>query len=478
LRWQLLYFSKNVAMALPPIFPEGAMKRKLTDRLLKSLKPASKDAPPLDIMDTEAPGLGVRVMGSPQQPVLTFILRGRLPGNPHPTRVRIGSYDELGLEAARDKAREWRGMIRKGRNPRTEEKRQREAELRKLSTLFGAVAEDFIKEKLPGERRGADVAREVRKEFQSWWDRPILDITRRDVLTIIRAKKEEAPASARNILGHIKRVFAWAIAQDVYEIAVSPAADINPKDIIGEKIARQRTLDDVEFRAFWMATDRLPYPQGPMFKLLALTGCRLAGVSEARWSEFSRTVRNAIQKRGDEPIDWSVFSPEDLWWTIPATRVKGRNSRAQPFMVPLTPDMLRILEGLPIFVGGDHLFSRNAGRRPAVVSTEIKAELDAKMLDALRELAEQRGDDPAEVELKPWVTHDLRRVVRSNLSRLRVPQEHAEACLGHVRPGIQGTYDIHNFYSEKRDALLKWNTLLRSIAEPAPAVDNVVRLHG
>jgi hypothetical protein len=74
------------------------------------------------------------------------------------------------------------------------------------------------------------------------------------------------------------------------------------------------------------------------------------------------------------------------------------------------------------------------------------------------------------------VTHDLRRVVRSALSRLRVPQEHAEAVLGHVRPGIQGTYDQHDFFSEKRDALLAWNNLARSIVEPAPAASNVVAM--
>jgi integrase len=187
-------------------------------------------------------------------------------------------------------------------------------------------------------------------------------------------------------------------------------------------------------------------------------------------------VRNAIQKRDGKPVDWSAFSPADLWWVIPSDRVKGRNGKARPFMVPLTVDALRLLEELPAPVRGDCLFSRNGGETSAVVSTEIKDDLDAKMSDALRLLAQQRGDDPDDVELKPWVTHDLRRVVRSALSRLRVPQEHAEAVLGHVRPGIQGTYDQHDFFSEKRDALLAWNNLARSIVEPAPAASNVVAM--
>jgi hypothetical protein len=47
--------------------------------------------------------------------------------------------------------------------------------------------------------------------------------------------------------------------------------------------------------------------------MLALTGCRLASVSDARWSEFSPVVRDAVRRRGDKPVDWSQFSPDDLW---------------------------------------------------------------------------------------------------------------------------------------------------------------------
>jgi hypothetical protein len=99
------------------------------------------------------------------------------------------------------------------------------------------------------------------------------------------------------------------------------------------------------------------------------------------------------------------------------------------------------------------------------------------MLDALCELAQQRGDDPDHVELLPWVTHDLRRVVRS-LSRPRVPQEVAETVLGHVRPGLQGVYDQHTYFDKKRDAQPGWGGLLRSVGEPSATATNVISLRG
>jgi integrase len=469
-----------------PVAEDGQMKKRLSPRTIKALRPGKDGVRHGDVvMDDITPNFGIRVLGTAERPQHTFCVVVRFPGRPHPTRAAIAPFvfdkddDSVGAEclrAARNKARRWIRLIEEHRDPRLEESRAREAKLKEQAMTFGAIAEAFIADKLPGERRGGDVEREIRKEFRLWWPRPISEITRSDVLAIIKAKKKTAPSAARNILGHARRLFSWAIDQDEFDIELSPAAGISPKSIIGEKTSRERTLDNIEFRAFWLAADSLPYPQGPMFKLLALTGCRLAGVSDARWSEFSPVVRDAIRRRGDDPVDWTQFSPDDLWWTIPSERVKGRNGRARPFMIPLTADVLKLLESLPSFTSGDYLFSRNGGASPAVVSTEIKDDLDAKMSDALRQLAQQRGDDPD--ELKPWVTHDLRRVVRSALSRLRVPSEHAEAVLGHVRPGIQGVYDQHDFFSEKRDALLRWNDDIRRIVNPSPTMSNIVALRG
>jgi hypothetical protein len=68
-------------------------RRTLTDRYLKSLKPA-RDGKPYDA-DTDAIVLGLapRVMGSGQ---VTFVLIARYPSNPrHPTRRSLGGYGEL-----------------------------------------------------------------------------------------------------------------------------------------------------------------------------------------------------------------------------------------------------------------------------------------------------------------------------------------------------------------------------------------------
>jgi hypothetical protein len=129
---------------------------------------------------------------------------------------------------------------------------------------------------------------------------------------------------------------------------------------------------------------------------------------------------------------------------------------------------------VPRFDGGDYLFSTTFGRKAAWMGSEIKTALDNRMLHTLQAMARKRGDDPARVKLEPWVNHDLRRVVRSGLSRLKVVDEVAEAVLAHRRTGIAGVYDRHDYLAEKREALQLWAGRLRDITEPPPA--NVLRL--
>jgi hypothetical protein len=70
----------------------------------------------------------------------------------------------------------------------------------------------------------------------------------------------------------------------------------------------------------------------------------------------------------------------------------------------------------------------------------------------------------------PFLTSAIRFVI--SLISLLLP------FLKHARPGITGTYDQHDYFDEKRDALMQWGARLRSIVELAPVASNVVALRG
>lgn len=459
-------------------------RRTLNDRIIKAIKVTgkTKEGKPrtrLDVMDAVVPGFGIRVTDKGRR---TFILIARIAGAKDPTRRELGKVGVLSLAEAREKARDWLELIRAGKDPTEEEESQRRSEELRRTNTFAAVAEDFIKDKLAHERKGKEIERDIRREFlpdSVWGKRPISDITDLDILKVIQAKKLEAPAQARNLLGTAKRLFGWAKDQRCYGLTTSPCADLKPKAIIGQKKRRQHTLSNDEMFALWRATKRIGYPYGPIYQLLALTALRLNEVADASLSEFDPALPKVFRTAGDDELaDQLRRLPKDnKLWVIPAERMKGKNDSAQAHAVPLTDDMLDVLASLPRFKG-KFLFSTTFGESPTWVSDKIKKEIDARMLRTLRAIARKRGDDPSTIELKPWVNHDIRRTVRSNLSRLRVTEEAREAVMAHVRPGIKGVYDHYDYLDEKRDALTLWAARLMTIVEPSPTAPtgNVVSL--
>jgi integrase len=381
----------------------------------------------------------------------SFMLATRYPGSSNPARRSLGTYGELTLEQARTKARRWLDLVRRGLDPTEQEERERLAEQRKRSNLFASVAEDFIREKLSTERKGREVERDLRREFTSaWGGRPITEITSLDVLEIIRAKKD-TPYQAHNLLGTIKRFFSWAIDQQVYAIEASPCDRLKPKKIIGERKPRQRVLSDDELRAFWRATGRLPYPFGPLGRLLLLTGMRHDEAAGGRWGEIDLDAGR---------------------WTVPPPRHKSETGH----LVPLVDDVVAKLRDLPRFKRGDFVFTATWGEKSTWFSDKMKKKLDGRMLRTLKAMARKSGKDPGRVTLDPWVFHDLRRTVRTHLSALRIVDPVAEMVIGHGKKGLQRIYDQHKYETEMREALTLWANRLHSIVEPPPA--NVVPITG
>jgi integrase len=255
-------------------------------------------------------------------------------------------------------------------------------------------------------------------------------------------------AAAHHLFDVCRTLFGFALERDLIEF--NPCDRLKRSSVVGHKPFRERTLNDDELRALWRAARRLNYPFGPAYQLLTLTGARLNEVAGAHWSEFDL---------------------ERKIWTIPAARFKT----GQQHQLPLPDDALTLLKALPRWRRGDCVFSSTYGDKSISGWTKAKQRLDRHMLRTLRALARLRGDDPAVVTLTPFVNHDIRRSVRTGLSRLRIPDHIAEQSIGHSRKGMARIYDQHKFSTEIREALTAWQNLLRSITRPATD-SNVVPL--
>ena len=184
-----------------------------------------------------------------------------------------------------------------------------------------------------------------------------------------------------------------------------------------------RTLDSAE---------HLGYPSGPLTRLLMLTGARLNEVAGARWQEFDM---------------------KGCLWTVPAQRFKSNATH----LVPLTDAAVALLQSLPQWKQGDALFSTTGGIKPVNGFSKTKDRLDNLM-------AAELGARPPS-----WVFHDIRRTVRTQFSRLRIPTEVAELIIGHGKKGLARVYDQHEYLDEMREALEVWAARLQAIIAAPPS---------
>lgn len=427
-------------------------KKRLTDAMIAGLKPAPEGTR-IEIRDDLLASFAVRVTDKGKK---TFVLITRFPGSKNPARRAIGEYPTLSLHQAREEAREWLLLIKRGIDPRDEIAKSRAEQQRKRDNTFKAVVDDYLADIASRKRnRHADQdKREIERELlaagrNKWLNKPVAEVTDADIAELIGAIRDRpAPGMAYNVWGHVKAIFSWAMwpeRRQGYGLTINPTQHLQPKHFKLSKTVSTRVLSDEEIQAYWQAANATPYPLGPFYKLLMLTGQRKSEVSDARWREFD------LQKR--------------KLWTVPEERFKS----GQAHIIPLSKEVTALLEKLERFVGaesGDCLFSTTNGVKPINGFSRAKTALDKAMLEILKK------KDP-EAKLPDWVFHDVRRTVRTRLSALRVNSDVAEMVIGHGKTGLRRVYDQHEFEPEMREALERWANALLKIVKPAER-DNVV----
>jgi hypothetical protein len=421
------------------------------------------------------PGLAVRVLPST---VKSFVLIARFPGSRNPTRRALGAYGLLSLEASRNKARRWLELLARGIDPaKAVEREQREQE-RKRRTTFRALAEDYIAHEVIGpnldrpNHRAPKIFNSVRAILiPLFGDRPVTELSADDIMPALEligrigtdhalrklgAREllrrpgrgaRPAPEQSRVLFSTLTRIFNWSIDHGGYGLDHSPLHRISKTRRLGTTVRRDRILSDEELVALPLVIERLPSPHRQAYQVLLHSGLRLKEAAGACWDEIEGDV-----------------------WTIPAARMKGKNTgrgQARAHVVPLTPVLRKIFAAIPRGAKGDFIFSSKDGATPIITGgSTIKRRLDNQMLTILRERAEARGEDAIRVVLRPWRNHDIRRSCRSTLSRLGIRHEVAEAVLAHARGGVAGTYDRWQYLPEKRDALERWSAFLSDLTRP------------
>jgi integrase len=405
----------------------------LTELGIRKLRPPKTGR--IERYDGGVRGFGVRVT---DRGVKTYVFLYMHGGRRR--RYTIGRIAEIELDAARAKAAELRLQVRQGRDPAAEEKVTRAVAVAAgAPKTFKEVADLYEKRVLAHTRRGDEVRQTIDLHMLPvWGGLPITAVTSQDIVNLVEAKIDAGhPAGARRVLEIAQRVFRWATTRPELKLERSPGEKLSPKSISSslERVERDRTLSDPEWRALHRAVQRLEYPFGPFVHMLMLTALRRQEVSHARWSELDLTDKR--------------------WWTIPKERMKGDRVH----IVPLTKQMVALIDALPR--NGEFLFSSRNVSQPLAGYSTLKARLDRLMLEEI-----QREDKDV-TEIAHWTFHDIRRSIRTQMSMLPIPEGDIvrESILAHVRPSLHRTYDKYKYLDERRRAYELWQGKLTSIIE-------------
>jgi integrase len=412
------------------------MAKKLTARKVEQTRPNPRKR--IELPDGGKPGLYLVIQPSGRR---SWAVRYRFHGQGR--KLTLDGFPSLAT--ARRLAQDALDIVAEGKDPAAE-KRTSRSQHGLGSDLFSAVAAEFVERHAKRNTRASSAKQTERwlekEALPKWGNRPVQDITKRDVLDLLDGIVDRGGGlSANRVLAAIRKLFNWAVQRGI--ITASPAGGI--KAPLPE-ISRDRFLNDDETRWFWLACDKLAYPFGSMAKLLLLTGQRRDEVSGMIWGEID--------------LDKAL-------WTIPG----GRTKNDLPHEVSLSDAALSVIASLPrIKSDKGYLFTTNAETH--VSYSRAKGMLDKAMLDIARD---ERGQD---VEIPRWTFHDLRRTVVSGMARLSIPLPVIEKVVNHSSgsfAGIVGVYQRHGFADEKRSALQAWANLVLSTVEKRPA--NVVPIN-
>lgn len=359
----------------------------------------------------------------------SWTLRYRFAGKEH--WLTLGHYPDMAFAQARVEARQARVLLDRQQNPLSVRRAMLAEERQKGS--FKALCEDWYRAEVQarGLKHPAVPRRYLDRYLLPKFGRlPAGDITPSDIARLLDELKGRAPTAANDLLRFTRRIFAFGVRRRF--VLSNPAADFSPRlDAGGTERPRSRALTFDELTRLFEAIRGAPnfgVDNLLAIKLLLALCVRKGELLGARWAEF----------------DLDGETQAGAVWHLPASRTKTGES----LDIPLAPAVVEWFNALRVLAAGSEFAFPKRRRDP-------------------RERVPHMGIDTLNVallrvrhDLAHFTLHDLRRTARTHLAALGVRREVAERCLGHKLPGVEGTYDRHDYFKERRAALGQWAELL------------------
>lgn len=300
-------------------------KRTLTNKVISDLK--NSERRPLYVYDADCQGFCVAITKTGPK---VFYWYGRVKGQPR--RHRIGTFPTINTTDARKRAREIAGEVAAGKDV----KAAREGSKKTLGELFDFYMKVHAKE---NKRTWQRDQREYDLHLSRWKNKPVLDITRQDVSSLISSLlTSNGKGTARKVRALLSMVYSIGIKNGWAQwnpVTGTSRPDFTP---------RERYLRPDEVQGFLDAVDQLQRQASKDFILLSLyTGARRNNVASMRWEEIDLN-------RGTWKVPSSKHKSKSMQ-TIPLIkeameilRSRRKENRGSPWVFPSSSSTGHIVE--------------------------------------------------------------------------------------------------------------------------------------
>lgn len=418
----------------------------LSFKAVEMMKPGDKDK--ADVGENRGLRVSCGATG-----VKSFFYRYTSPLTGKLAQVKIGNFPQTSLAAARLKLHELKLLRQEGRCPATELKQDKlqrtiEAEQAKIPELtVQGLVELYLTERIedrktkdgkviPGARKPKGQA-EVRRTLygdavKSLGTRNAAEITRQDVINLINnIVARGATVQAGNVLRELSLAYEFAIGLGRFDDNFANPALLAKSSLRQTRIKLTngrgtRVLSEDELAKFlkWLPGSAYTPTIKNVLRLTLWTGCRTGEVCNMAWKDVDLEKGTIHLRETKTGIERYVQLPNQA---IDFLKVLRLNSDA--YLFPSSRTKLPIQQ---------KYLTENAWRMRE----------SGKMLD-----------------IPGWRPHDLRRTVRTGLSRLQCPNEVAEAVLGHTKGGVEGIYNLYKYDAECKKWLQIWADYLDTLLD-------------
>jgi integrase len=364
------------------------------------------------IWDADVTGFGLRIRPGGKSWILAYrrVGAGRTANT---KRMKLGTPETVRTAAeARNLARVALGKIAAGADPLAARRAERLRDRAKLGDLIDRYERDLERRRYVNAKV---VANGLRTKMRALLSRDIREITGADLAQIIESYEQAGqPGAGQGFRARCRTFLGWCVAKakvlDTNPLAGFRKERATRADRI-DKGQHGRALTDAELVRVWHAADPAT-AIGRLFRFYILSGCR----------------------RGEGAgLTWAMVDKESKTLNLPAQFVK----QGRGHVVPIAPALWDLIAACPLDARSDLVFASPHTGRQFSGWTKL-----------LQRFQRTSGVD--------FGIHDLRRTLRTGLSRLGVEPDTAELALGHARSELEAIYNRDGALGELRTAFEKW----------------------